>query len=146
MTIGIGNDHVGYGLKLEIKAHLEKQGHQVRDYGADGPQSADYPVFAEKVARAVVTGEVEAGILICGTGIGISIAANKVRGIRCAACSEPYSARMAKQHNDANILAFGARVVGVEVAKMMVDEWMQATYETRHTSRLNMVTALEEKG
>lgn len=145
MIIGIGNDHVGYALKLEIKAYLEQKGHQVTDFGADSPQSADYPVFAEKVAEAVVTGKVEAGILICGTGIGISIAANKVKGIRCAACSEPYSARMAKQHNNANILAFGARVVGVEVAKMMVDEWTQATYEQRHTPRLDMIAALEEK-
>lgn len=145
MTIGIGNDHVGYGLKLEIKAYLEQKGHQVTDFGTDSPKSADYPVFAEKVARAVIAGDVEAGILICGTGIGISIAANKIRGIRCAACSEPYSARMAKQHNNANILAFGARVVGVEVAKMMVDEWLESTYEPRHTARLNMIAALEEK-
>ena len=127
------------------KVVLEQKGHQVTDFGADNPKSADYPVFAEKVAAAVIAGDVEAGILICGTGIGISIAANKVRGIRCAACSEPYSARMAKQHNNANILAFGARVVGVEVAKMMVDEWLESTYEPRHTARLNMISALEEK-
>ncbi|HML45910.1 MAG TPA: ribose 5-phosphate isomerase B [Clostridia bacterium] len=145
MTIGIGNDHVGYGLKLEIKAYLEQKGYRVTDFGADSPQSADYPVYAEKVANAVVAGDVEAGILICGTGIGISIAANKVKGIRCAACSESYSARMAKQHNNANILAFGARVVGVEVAKMMVDEWLESAYEPRHTARLNMIAALEEK-
>jgi ribose 5-phosphate isomerase B len=115
------------------------------DFGADGPEPADFPVYAEAVCRAILAGQVESGILICGTGIGMSMAANKIRGIRCAACSEPYTARLTKQHNNANVLAFGSRVVGVEVAKMMVDEWMNAVFEARHQRRLDLLEALERR-
>jgi len=139
MKIGIGNDHVGFDYKDIIRSHLEARGHTIIDYGAHSRTPADYPIFANKVGRAVVAGEIDVGILICGTGTGMSIAANKIRGIRCAACSEPYSARLAKQHNNANILAFGSRVIGTEVAKMMVDEWLGATFEPRHQRRLDMV-------
>lgn len=146
MKIGMGNDHVGYGLKLEIKAHLENKGHTVVDFGADGPQTAEFPIYGEKVCRAVVAGDVDCGILICGTGIGMSMVANKIHGIRCAACSEPYTARLTKQHNNANVLAFGARVVGNELAKMMVDEWLEATYEPRHDARLAAIAEIEKRG
>ena len=139
MKIGIGNDHVGFDYKDIIRSHLEARGHTIIDYGAHSRTPADYPIFANKVGRAVVAEEIDVGILICGTGTGMSIAANKIRGIRCAACSEPYSARLAKQHNNANILAFGSRVIGTEVAKMMVDEWLGATFEPRHQRRLDMV-------
>ena len=105
MTIGIGNDHTGVELKRIITEHLRARGCEVVNYGTDSTESTDYPIYGEKVARAVVAGECDLGVVICGTGIGISLAANKVHGIRCACCSEPYSARMAREHNNANMLA-----------------------------------------
>ena len=122
MKIGIGNDHAAVEMKTVIKEYLESLGHEVVNYGTDEHSSCDYPVYGEIVANAVVSGEVEAGILICGTGVGISIAANKVKGVRAVVCSEPYSAKLSKMHNNTNILAFGARVVGTELAKMIVEE------------------------
>ena len=105
-----------------------------------------YPEFGEKVGRAVVSGEVDCGILICGTGVGISLAANKVKGVRAVVCSEPYSAKLSKQHNNTNILAFGARVVGIELAKMIIDEWLGAEFEGgRHQTRVDMIMAIENK-
>ncbi|HJD02015.1 MAG TPA: ribose 5-phosphate isomerase B [Candidatus Mediterraneibacter excrementavium] len=145
MKIGIGNDHSALELKAEIIGFLKEKGHEVIDYGTNSTESCDYPVYGEKVARAVVSGEVEQGILICGTGLGISLAANKVRGIRAAVCSEPYTARMARQHNNCNILAFGARVVGAELAKMIVDTWLSTEFEGgRHQRRVDMIMAIEE--
>ena len=145
MKIGIGNDHSALELKAEIIGFLKEKGHEVIDYGTNSTESCDYPVYGEKVARAVVSGEVEQGILICGTGLGISLAANKVRGIRAAVCSEPYTARMARQHNNCNILAFGARVVGTELAKMIVDTWLSTEFEGgRHQRRVDMIMAIEE--
>ena len=135
MKIAIGNDHAAVALKNEIAQHLRDLGHEVVNFGTDTNDSVDYPVYGFKVANAVASGECELGVAICGTGIGISMAANKVKGIRCACCSDPYSARMAREHNNANILAFGARVVGPELAKMMVDEWLGATYNHRHDRR-----------
>ena len=117
MKIGIGNDHSALELKAEIIEFLKEKGHEVVDYGTYTTDSCDYPVYGEKVARAVVAGEVEKGILICGTGLGISLAANKVKGIRACVCSEPFTAKMSRAHNDCNVLAFGARVVGGEVEK-----------------------------
>lgn len=117
MRIGIGNDHAAVEMKEQIVAFLEELGHEVVNYGTDTNDSCDYPVYGEKVGRAVVDGDVECGILICGTGVGISIAANKVKGVRAVVCSEPYSAKLSKQHNNTNILAFGARVIGIELAK-----------------------------
>lgn len=143
MRIALGNDHVGTELKRIIAEHVRAKGHEVVDYGTDSLEIAQYPVYGKAVARAVAGGEADAGILICGTGLGMSMVANKVRGIRCAAVSDPYSARMAKEHNNANILAFGARVVGAEVAKMLVDEWLDSAYETRHEVRLQMIRELE---
>lgn len=145
MKIGIGNDHSALELKAEIIGFLKEKGHEVIDYGTNSTESCDYPVYGEKVARAVVSGEVEQGILICGTGLGISLAANKVRGIRAAVCSEPYTARMARQHNNCNVLAFGARVVGAELAKMIVDTWLSTEFEGgRHQRRVDMIMAIEE--
>ena len=108
---------------------LEEKGYEVVNYGTDSHESCDYPVYGEKVGRAVAAGDVDFGIVICGTGLGISLAANKVRGIRAVVCSEPYTARLARQHNDANVLAFGARVIGIELAKMIVDEFLSAKFE-----------------
>ena len=135
MKIAIGNDHAAVEMKNEIKAYLESKGHEVINFGTDTSDSCDYPVYGQKVAEAVASGQAEEGVLICGTGIGISLAANKVPGIRAAVCSEPVSARLAKQHNDANIIAFGARIVGLEEAKAIVDAFFDAEFEGgRHQS------------
>ena len=145
MRIGIGNDHVAIEMKNEIKAYLEEKGYEMVDYGTNQHSRFDYPISGYKVAKAVASGEVDCGICICGTGVGISFSANKVRGIRAACVSEPYSARLTKQHNNANIICFGARVVGIEVAKMIVDEWLNAEYEGgRHQRRIDMIAEIEE--
>ena len=145
MKIAIGNDHVAVELKNHITKYVEAKGYEVVNFGTDSSESCDYPVYGEKVARAVASGECDLGILICGTGIGISLAANKVKGIRAAVCSEPYSARLTRQHNNANIIAFGARVVGQAMAEMIVDEFLDAEYEGgRHARRVDMITAIEE--
>jgi ribose 5-phosphate isomerase B len=145
MKIGIGNDHVAYALKLEVMEHLRKFGHEVVDFGHHDEERTDYPIYGKAVAQAVVHKQVDCGILICGTGVGISIAANKVKGIRAVVCSEPYSAMLSKQHNNSNILAFGARVVGCELAKMIVDAWLGAQYEAdRHARRVEMIKGIEE--
>ena len=107
MKLAIGSDHVGFALKCVIVDYLEKQGHQVVDFGTDSEERTDYPIYGIRVAKAVASGQCQRGILICGTGVGISLAANKVKGIRAAVCSEPYTATLARQHNDANIIAFG---------------------------------------
>ena len=145
MKIGIGNDHSALELKAEVIAFLKENGHEVVDYGTTSAESCDYPVYGEIVARAVAAGEVERGILICGTGLGISLAANKVKGIRACVCSEPYTARMSRAHNDCKVLAFGARVVGAELAKMIVDVWLNTEFEGgRHQRRVDLNTAVEE--
>ena len=125
----IGNDHTGVALKQVIKAHLESKGIEVKDFGTQSTTASNYAEVAEVVANAVSSGECERAVLICGTGVGISIAANKVNGIRACCCSEPFSAKLSKMHNDSNILCFGARVVGTELAKMIVDCWVDAEYE-----------------
>ena len=146
MKIGIGNDHVAVEMKQEVVKYLQELGYEVMNYGTDTTESCHYPIYGEKVARAVVAGEVDLGILICGTGVGISLAANKVKGIRAVVCSEPYSAKLSRQHNNTNILAFGARVIGVEMAKMIIDEWLNAEFQGgRHQDRVNMIMAIEEK-
>ena len=146
MKIAIGNDHVAVELKNHITKYVEAKGYEVVNFGTDSSESCDYPVYGEKVARAVASGECDLGILICGTGIGISLAAKKVKGFRAAVCSEPYSARLTRQHNNANIIAFGARVVGQAMAEMIVDEFLNAEYEGgRHQRRVDMITAIEEK-
>lgn len=146
MKIGIGNDHTGVELKNEIVKHLISRGFEVVNYGTDQSESYNYAFAGEKVSNAVIQGEVDCGICICGTGIGISIACNKVRGIRACVCSEPFSAKLSKQHNDSNILCFGARVVGTELAKMIVDEWVNATYEGgRHAERVATIMDIENR-
>ncbi|MBR3437020.1 MAG: ribose 5-phosphate isomerase B [Lachnospiraceae bacterium] len=146
MKLGIGNDHVGYEMKLEIKAYLEEKGHEVIDFGADSAERSDYPVYGEKVARAIVSGECDAGVLICGTGVGISVSANKVHGIRAAVCSEPVTAALSKRHNNANIIAFGARIVGIEMAKAIVDAWLEAEFEGgRHAHRVGLMMDIENR-
>ncbi len=146
MVIVMGNDHSAVDLKHEIKAHLEAKGYEVRDFGTDSKESCDYAYYGEKVGRAVAAGEADLGILICGTGVGISLAANKVKGIRACVCSEPFSAKLSKMHNDTNILAFGARVVGSELAKMIVDEWLGAKFEGgRHQRRVDQIMEIENR-
>lgn len=145
MKIAIGNDHVAVEMKNHIIEYLTAKGHEIVDFGTDSNERCDYPIYGKKVADAVAKGECEFGILICGTGIGISLAANKVKGIRAAVCSDPYSARLTRQHNNANIIAFGARVVGEATAEMIVDEFLNAEYEGgRHQARIDMISAIEQ--
>ena len=140
----MGNDHGGTELKWVIKKYLEEKGHEIVNFGTDTNDSCDYPVFAKKVADVVVAKEVDCGILICGTGVGISIAANKVKGIRAAVCGDTTTARLVKQHNNANILALGARIVGVELAKDICDAYLEAEFEgDRHNRRIAMIHELE---
>ena len=144
MKLAIGNDHVAVEMKNEIMAHLKDRGIEVINVGTDTPDRFNYPVSGYKVAKMVASGEVDGGVLICGTGVGISLAANKVKGIRACVCSEPYTARLSKQHNNANIIAFGARVIGVELAKMIVDEWLDAEFQGgRHAERVDMIMEIE---
>ena len=144
MKLAIGNDHVAVEMKNEIMAHLKDRGIEVINVGTDTPDRFNYPVSGYKVAKMVANGEVDGGVLICGTGVGISLAANKVKGIRACVCSEPYTARLSKQHNNANIIAFGARVIGVELAKMIVDEWLDAEFQGgRHAERVDMIMEIE---
>lgn len=146
MKIAMGNDHTALDMKLAIKAHVEAKGHEVIDFGTDRTESCDYPDYGEKVARSVASGEATYGIAICGTGIGIGIAASKVKGIRVCTCSEPYSAKLSRMHNNSNVLTFGARVIGDEMAKMIVDEWLDNEYEGgRHQRRVDQVMAIEDK-
>ena len=145
MKIAIGNDHVAVEMKKEIKEYLEAMGHEVVDVGTNSSERFDYPVSGYKVGKMVASGQVDKGVLICGTGVGISLAANKVHGVRAVVCSEPYTARLSRQHNNSNIIAFGARVIGIETAKMIVDEWLKAEFEGgRHQKRIDMITKIEE--
>ena len=142
----MGNDHSAIELKNIIKEFVESKGYEVIDFGTNTPESCDYPVFGEKVGRAVASGEADLGIVICGTGVGISLAANKVKGIRACVCSEPYTAKLSKMHNNSNVLAFGARVVGSEMAKMITEEWLDAKYEGgRHQRRVDMLMEIENR-
>ncbi len=146
MKIVIGNDHAAYQMKAVIKEYLESKGHEVINVGCDSADRVDYPDYAEKVGEAVTSGKAELGIAICGTGVGMCIAANKLKGIRAVVCSEPYSAKLSRMHNNANVLCFGARVVGEELAKMIVDEWLAAEFlGERHAERVAKITALENK-
>ncbi len=144
MKIAIGNDHVAVEMKKELKAYLEEKGYEMIDAGTNQPGSFDYPISGYRVAKMVAAGEADLGICICGTGLGISLAANKVKGIRACVCSEPYTARMSRQHNDCNVLCFGARVVGIEMAKMIVDEWLGSSFlGGRHQRRVDMIMEIE---
>ena len=139
--IAIGSDHGGFALKQEIMEHLKENGIEYKDYGCYDESSCDYPVYAKKVANAIVSGECEKGILICGTGIGISIAANKVKGIRAALCSDCFSAQATREHNNANVLCMGARVIGPELAFRIADTFLEAGFsnDERHIRRINMI-------
>lgn len=147
MKIGLGSDHGGYNLKSEIIKHLEAKGIECVDFGTnDSTQSVDYPIYGEKVAIAVANKEVDYGILCCGTGIGISLAANKVKGIRCAVVSDVFSAKMSKAHNDANMLSLGERVLGRGLALEIVDTWINTEFEgDRHSKRVDMIKEIENK-
>ena len=151
MKIGFGCDHAAIDLKNEMIDYMVQKGYECIDYGTNYDETGeiikcDYPDKGRQVGEAVVSGEVDYGVIICGTGIGISMAANKVPGVRAAVCSEPYSARLTKQHNNANIIAFGARVVGSELAKMILDEFFNAEFEGgRHQRRVDMISDIEKK-
>ena len=144
MKVAFGCDHAGFALKAPVVDHLKEMGFEVVDYGCYTPERVDYPVQGEKVGRAVASGECEMGVLICGTGIGISLAANRVKGIRAAVCSEPYSAELTRRHNDANIIAFGARVVGEGTACAILDAFFNAKFEGgRHATRVAMLDEIK---
>lgn len=145
--IALASDHVGVELKNAVMEHLDALGLPYKDFGTYGTDRCNYPEYAYQAASAVAGGECEKGILICGTGVGISIAANKVKGIRCVCCSEPYSALLSRQHNNTNMLAMGARVVGRDLALMILDAWLEGQYEGgRHQVRLDQITQMEEMG
>ncbi len=139
--IALGCDHGGYGLMQEVIKHLEERGLEYKNFGCYSEESVDYPVFAKAAAKAVANGECEKGILICGTGIGVSITANKIHGIRAALCSDCFSAQMTREHNDANVLAMGARVIGPGLALKIVDTFLDTPFsnDERHVRRISMI-------
>ena len=140
MRIAIGADHGGYERKEMLKAYLEEKGHTVVDVGTDSADSVDYPVYGKAAARKVADGSCERGILICGSGLGIGMAANKVKGIRCAMVSEPYSAKLARRHNDANMISMGARTIGGDMMKEIADAFLETEFEGgRHARRVAMI-------
>lgn len=144
MKIGIASDHGGFELKEDIKAYLEEKGFEYTDYGTNSSDSVDYPDYGEKLAKGVVAKEVDKGIAICGTGIGISIACNKVKGIRAGLCGDTYSARMSREHNNANILALGGRVIGKDLAIEIVATWLEAEFQGgRHGRRVDKICGIE---
>lgn len=143
--LAIGADHGGFSLKEAIKLHLEEKGIEFKDFGTYSTESCDYPIYAKKVCEAVASGECEGGILVCGTGIGMSMAANKVDGIRCALLTNSFSARLTKEHNNANVIALGGRVTAEGLALDIVDTWLSASYAGgRHQKRLDLITELEK--
>lgn len=146
MKIAIASDHGGFELKKTLIPFIEGMGHQVCDFGCPDEKSVDYPDMAFPMAEAVARGEYERGIVICGTGIGISIAANKVRGIRCALCTDETMARLTREHNDANVLALGGRIIGAELAKGIVAAYLTTEFSgaARHQARINKISAYEE--
>ena len=146
-TVALACDHAGYLLKDELKKHLTEQGYAVVDHGTDGPASVDYPLFADKLCESITDGRCALGILVCGTGIGMSIAANKHPGIRAACCSDTFSARLTRMHNDANVLCMGARVVGAGLALELAETFLSTPFEGgRHMRRVEMLNALDNAG
>lgn len=146
--IALACDHTGVEMKRELQRMLEDMGYSCKDFGNnDTAGGDDYPVFGYRAAKAVASGECDRGVLICGTGVGIGLAANKVKGIRCVTCSEPYSAQLSKRHNDSNMISIGSRVVGIELAKMIVAAWLNAQFEGgRHARRVEMLKVIEQGG
>ena len=146
IKLGFGSDHAGFNLKEELREYLSDKGYECVDYGATSEDRVDYPDYGKKVADAVVSKEVDKGILVCGSGIGIGISANKVKGIRCGIVSESYSAAMSVRHNNANMISLGSRVVGVDIAKQIVDAFLEAEFEGgRHSGRVDKICAIEEE-
>ena len=146
MKVAIGSDHAGIDLKKELVSLLNEMKIECIDFGTDSPQSVDYPDFGEKVSKAVSAGNVERGILICGTGIGMSIVANKVPDIRASLCNDLFTAKMSRLHNDANVLVIGGRIVGRDLAKEIVRTWLSTEFEGgRHANRLNKIKLIEER-
>jgi ribose 5-phosphate isomerase B len=147
MKLAIGSDHAGFNLKNRLRDLLRTEGHDVTDYGTNSPESTDYPDYAELVGQAVVGGRAELGVLVCGTGVGVSIAANKVHGVRAAAASEAVSARFARSHNNANVVCIGERIVGPEVADAIVHTFLETAFSEgeRHVRRINKITQLENQ-
>ncbi len=146
MKIVIANDHAAVELKQEIASFIEELGHEVVNIGTDSHDSCDYPEYGKKAADMVASGQADLGVLICGTGVGISLAANKVKGIRCGVCSEATTARLIRQHNNANMIAFGARIVGTELAKDIVQAFLSAEFMGgRHAARVDMISAIENE-
>ena len=144
MKIAIGNDHASVDLKKHLVDYLTGKGYEVVNFGTDSNESTHYPIYAQKVADAVVSGECDRGVLLCGTGIGISISANKIKGVRCALCSEPVSCQLSREHNNANIVAMGARIVGPVMAEAIVDTFLTTEFlGGRHAIRVNMIADLE---
>ena len=145
MRLAIGNDHTALAIKAEVVEHLKDRGVELVDVGTNSPESFDYAISGYRVARLVADGEVDGGVLICGTGVGISLAANKVDGVRACVCSEPYSAELSKRHNNSNVICFGARVIGPEMAKCIVDAWMDAEFEGgRHARRVGQIMEIQD--
>ena len=147
MKIAIGNDHTALELKQIIMDLLKERGHEIVDMGTNSNISSDYPTYGELVGKAVAEKKVDCGIAICGTGLGISLAANKIKGVRAVVCSEPFTAKMSREHNDCNVLAFGARVIGYEMAKMIVEIWLDSDFEAggRHQHRVDMIKEIEDR-
>ena len=147
MKIILGSDHVGYSMKMELIKFIKSLGHEATDIGAHDEDKSHYPLYGRIAADKLVSGEADRAVLICGTGFGISLAAASVRGVRCVNCTEPYTALLSRQHNDANALALGARVIGIELAKMIVETWLNAEFETggRHSQRVDMLAAMSHK-
>ncbi|AEE96947.1 ribose 5-phosphate isomerase B [Mahella australiensis] len=143
--LAIGSDHAAFDFKEEIKGYLDEKGIKYNDFGCFSKERVDYPAIAEVVAKAVASGQCEKGLLFCGTGVGMCISANKVNGIRAVVCSEPYSAKLSRQHNDTNVLTLGSRVVGPELAKMIIDIWLDTPFDGgRHARRLDMIAEIEK--
>ncbi|MFN3598724.1 MAG: ribose 5-phosphate isomerase B [Aquificaceae bacterium] len=145
LTIAIGSDHAGYTLKEKIKEFLLSKGYKVIDFGTKSTESTDYPLFAREVCLAVQRGEAQRGILVCGTGIGMSITANKFKGIRAALCMNEYMARMSRKHNDANVLCLGDRIIGDDLALSIVEVWLSTDFEGgRHEKRVRLIKEVED--
>lgn len=151
MKVGIANDHSAIEMKKELIPYLESEGYEIVNFGTDTTDAVDYPDYGEKLANAVAAHEVDLGIAICGTGVGISLSCNKVAGTRACCCSEPYSAKYSRLHNNANIICFGARVIGVETAKMILDNFLPVPFEgdtpegARHLRRVNKIMDIEKR-
>ena len=146
MKIAVGNDHAAVAMKMYVKDYLTGLGHEIINVGTDTEEDCNYAVYGEKVADLVAQNKADCGVLICGTGVGISLAANKVPGIRAAVCSEPVTARLVKEHNNANIIAFGARIIGNEMARAILDAYLGATYKGgHHQKRIDTIMEIEAK-